>query len=133
MTCASGRLRKFLHGYGVAPLNPEPQVFKRVVDVNSGTDKGAAPLSPELPSRLFPTARSYFFMKVGKIVLSLVFVTLTAVPAMAASDWVEEFLRRYDPSKSGEPAATTSSASIGQLLRTGELSVTLSDVINLMI
>src|SRR5262249_42840892 len=52
---------------------------------------------------------------------------------VAASDWVEEFLRRYDPSKSGEPAATTSSASIGQLLRTGELSVTLSDVINLMI
>jgi len=72
-------------------------------------------------------------MKVGKIVLSLVFVILMAVPSSASSDWVEEFLHRYDPSKAGAPAAPNSTTNIGQLVRTGELPVTLSDVINLMI
>ena len=72
-------------------------------------------------------------MKLGKIGFSLVFVMLLTVPATASSDWVEEFLHRYDPSKVRTEVATASTAGVGQLLRTGELSVSLTDVINLMI
>jgi outer membrane protein TolC len=72
-------------------------------------------------------------MKLAKIAISMLLVTAMAVPAMASSDWVEDFLRRYDPAKSVATVATTSTASLGQLIRTGEVPVTLSDVINLMI
>src|SRR5262245_5226849 len=72
-------------------------------------------------------------MKLSKIVVSIVLVTTLAVPAMASSDWVEEFLRRYEPSKNPTQVASNSTSAIGQLVRTGELPVTLSDVINLMI
>ncbi len=58
-----------------------------------------------------------------------------AAPAFASSDWVEEFLKRYDPAKSAAPApaGTPSASGIAQILRTGEMPVTLNDVINLMI
>src|SRR5262245_35282156 len=72
-------------------------------------------------------------MKLSKIVVSIVLVTTLAVPAMASSDWVEEFLRRYEPSKNPTQVASNSTSALGQLIRTGELPVTLSDVINLMI
>src|SRR5438876_2255777 len=72
-------------------------------------------------------------MKFTKIAISILLVTMLAVPAMASSDWVEDFLRRYDPSKSVATVATTSTEAIGQLLRTGEVPVTLNDVINMMI
>jgi len=73
-------------------------------------------------------------MKLIRIVISILLVVTVAAPAMASSDWVEEFLHRYDPGKSGATAvATNSTAELGQLLRTGELPVTLNDVINLMI
>src|SRR5262245_55683475 len=124
MTCANGRLRRFLHGYGAAPLKPEPQVF-RVADDADEINSAA--------SAAFLNCKESRFMKIAKIVLSLVFVILMAVPSSASSDWVEEFLHRYDPSKSGAPAAPNSTTNIGQLLSTGELPVTLSDVINLMI
>jgi len=73
-------------------------------------------------------------MNLRQIVISVLLVTTLSMPAMASSGWVEEFLRRYDPSHSAAAAATTNSTSgIGQLLRTGEVPVTLVDVINLMI
>ena len=68
-----------------------------------------------------------------KIAISILLAITITVPAMASSDWVDDFLRRYDPSKSAATVATTSTASIGQLIRTGEVPVTLSDVINMMI
>src|SRR5438874_2322022 len=58
-------------------------------------------------------------MKFTKIAISILLVTTLAVPAMASSDWVEDFLRRYDPSKSVATVATTSTEAIGQLLPTG--------------
>jgi outer membrane protein TolC len=72
-------------------------------------------------------------MKLTKIAVSILFVGMLAVPAMASADWVEEFLRRYDPSKSVATVAANSTETLGQLIRTGEISVTLSDVINMMI
>jgi outer membrane protein TolC len=60
-------------------------------------------------------------------------VTTLAAPAMASSDWVEDFLRRYEPAKGVGTAASNSAGSLGQLIRTGEVPVTLNDVINLMI
>jgi len=73
-------------------------------------------------------------MKFTRIAISILLVTTLTVPAMASSGWVEDFLRRYDPS-AGVATSTTNSArdSMGQFLRTGEIPVTLSDVINLMI
>jgi outer membrane protein TolC len=60
---------------------------------------------------------------------------MLAVPAFASEGWVEDFLRRYNPAA---PAVTTvattnSTEALGQLLRTGEVPVTMTDVINLMI
>src|SRR5262245_45856568 len=72
-------------------------------------------------------------MNLSKIVISILLVITLAVPAMASSDWVEEFLRRYEPSKDSPQVASLSTSAIGQLVRTGELPVTLNDVINLMI
>src|SRR5262245_63486263 len=72
-------------------------------------------------------------MKLTKIIVSVFLVAILAVPAMASTDWVEEFLHRYDPSKSVTTVASNSTETLGQLIRTGEISVTLSDVINMMI
>ena len=72
-------------------------------------------------------------MKLTRIAISILLITTLAVPTMASSGWVEEFLRRYDPSNSTATAASNPTASIAQLIRTGEVPVTLSDVINLMI
>jgi outer membrane protein len=71
-------------------------------------------------------------MKLIKIAISLLFVSMLVSPAMASSDWVEEFLRRYEPAKA-TTVASNSTEVLGQLLRTGEVPVTLSDVINMMI
>src|SRR6266404_1285597 len=72
-------------------------------------------------------------MNLTKIAISISLVITLAVPAMASADWVEEFLKRYDPSASRSTVASTIPTGGGQVLRTGEMPVTLSDVINLMI
>ena len=72
-------------------------------------------------------------MKVIRIAFSILLVTMLALPAMASSDWVDEFLRRYEPSRSLATVATTSMSNLGQLLRTGEVPVTINDVISMMI
>jgi len=71
-------------------------------------------------------------MKLTRIAISILLITILAVPALAES-WVEEFLRRYEPAKGTGAVASSSTAAIGQLLRTGEVPVTLNDVINMMI
>jgi outer membrane protein TolC len=71
-------------------------------------------------------------MKLSKIFTALVLVTAMSIPAIASSDWVGDFLRRYDPKNSPAPAGASSNA-MAQLLRTGELPVTMNDVVNLMI
>ena len=73
-------------------------------------------------------------MKATKIFISLLLITNLAVPAMASENWVDTFLRRYDPSKTAASTGTSSSSTqVGQLLRTGEVPVTMGDVINLML
>src|SRR5262245_45313981 len=72
-------------------------------------------------------------MKLTKIAISVLLVLTLALPAMASSDWVADFLKRYDPGKSAEGGSAGSAGSIGQFLRTGEVPVTLSDVINMLI
>src|SRR5437588_5394962 len=72
-------------------------------------------------------------MKLTKIFISLVLVTAMSIPAVASSDWVEDFLRRYDPSKSAPAPTGAANSQLTQLLRTGELPVTMNDVVNLMI
>src|SRR6476659_6483736 len=72
-------------------------------------------------------------MNLTKIAISISLIITVTVPAMASADWVEEFLRRYDPSASRATVASSIPAGGGQVLRTGEMPVTLSDVINLMI
>jgi outer membrane protein TolC len=56
------------------------------------------------------------------------------MPGMASSNWVDDFLHRYDRSASGPSQPQTApQANLGQLLRTGEVPITLNDVINMMI
>ena len=78
-------------------------------------------------------------MKVTKIFISLLLITTLAVPAMAASDWVDDFLKRFDLSKNlaaggaGGGSSTTPNPQLGQILRTGELPVTMNDVVSMML
>src|SRR2546425_2629152 len=73
-------------------------------------------------------------MKLTRIVISILLVATLAVPAMANSDWVEDFLRRYDPPRSaGAGGSNASSTNLGQLLQTGIVPVTMADVIAMMI
>src|SRR3989442_3657241 len=73
-------------------------------------------------------------MKLTRIVIMVLLVRTLSMPAMASSNWVSDFLHRYDPS-AGVPSQPRSSpqANLGQLLRTGEVPITLNDVINMMI
>ena len=66
-------------------------------------------------------------MKVILLMLAL------AAPAMAQNDWVDGFLRRYDPSRGAATVATNSTSTLGQLLQTGIVPITLNDVVNMMI
>jgi len=73
-------------------------------------------------------------MKFNKIIMSIFLTTALTLPAMASPNWVEDFLRRLHPPKSvaARPEVVPAST-IGKFLRTGEVPVTLSDVINMMV
>ena len=75
-------------------------------------------------------------MRITRFVVTtlLVFMmVLPVVPAMASSDWVDDFLRRYQPFLAAEPASTARLQPAGQLFPAGTVQVALSDVINMMI
>jgi outer membrane protein len=73
-------------------------------------------------------------MNLTRIVASVMLAGILAMPALASSNWVEDFLHRYDPPASVPSQPKTSpQANLGQLLKTGEVSITLNDVINMMI
>ena len=73
-------------------------------------------------------------MKLTKIIISILLTAALTSPAMASSDWVDDFLHRYDPSTTGASGPETAKAvSLGQLLRTGEVPVTMNDVINMLL
>src|SRR5216684_235813 len=73
-------------------------------------------------------------MKLTRIVISALLSGTLTMPAMASSNWVNDFLHRYDPSASvpSQPKGSPQ-GNLGQLLRTGEVPITLNDVINMMI
>ncbi|HYR85199.1 MAG TPA: TolC family protein [Terriglobia bacterium] len=71
-------------------------------------------------------------MKVTKIVICALLILSFAAPAMAYSDSVEEFLRRYDPSKSEPARPGQSAADLAQLLQTGVVPITMNDVVNML-
>src|SRR5207247_796779 len=59
---------------------------------------------------------------------------MLTTPAMASSNWLEDFLRRYDPSAKTTPLpASPPAPSVGQFLKTGEVPVTINDVVNMML
>jgi hypothetical protein len=80
----------------------------------------------------FPLVRS-FQMRIAKIVFAALLAIIVAVPAMASSDWVDDFLRRYQPASVTGTVLTAGVPNAGQLFPTGTVPVTLSDVINLLI
>jgi len=75
-------------------------------------------------------------MRITRYVVTTLLVSvavLRALPAMASSDWVDDFLRRYQPSLSAEASSAPRPQPAGQLFPTGTVQVALSDVINMMI
>ena len=74
-------------------------------------------------------------MRLTRIVISVLLAGMLSMPAMASSDWVDDFLHRYDPKPGSSPAQVQNGpqANLAQLLRTGEVPITLNDVINAMI
>src|SRR5438105_12747626 len=73
-------------------------------------------------------------MRLTRIVVSVLLAGTLSMPATASSNWVDDFLQRYDRSASGPSQPNTApQANLGQLLRTGEVPITLNDVINMMI
>jgi outer membrane protein TolC len=73
-------------------------------------------------------------MNFTRIVASVVLAGVLALPGMASSNWVDDFLHRYESSGS-VPSQPNSpqQANLSQLLKTGEVPITLNDVINMMI
>ncbi|HYR43165.1 MAG TPA: TolC family protein [Terriglobia bacterium] len=73
-------------------------------------------------------------MNLTKIVTSFLFSVTLAIPAMASSNWVNDFLHRYDPSATApsRPESVTT-PNVSQFLRTGEVPVSINDVINMML
>jgi len=73
-------------------------------------------------------------MNLTRIVASVVLAGILALPGMASSNWVDDFLHRYDPPGSvpSQPKSPQQ-ANLSQLLKTGEVPITLNDVINMMI
>ena len=73
-------------------------------------------------------------MNLTKIVTSVLFSVTFAIPAMASSNWVNDFLHRYDPSATAasRPESATT-PNVSQFLRTGEVPVSINDVINMML
>src|SRR5207253_2297348 len=72
-------------------------------------------------------------MNLTKIAASILLVAMLAVPAMASTDWVDDFLHRYDPRTVAPRPESGGGLNIGQFLRTGEVPVSLNDVINMML
>ena len=79
-------------------------------------------------------------MRVSKIFVALLVMLVflrTPAPAQAEinTSFVKEFLNRYRPSKAGLPAAATgqSSQDLASLIRTGQLPLSIGDLINLML
>jgi outer membrane protein len=72
-------------------------------------------------------------MKLPRVVISSLLVLTLATPAMAASNWVDDFLRRYSPSTDPIPVASATNANLGQLLQTGTLAVSINDVVQMIL
>jgi outer membrane protein len=72
-------------------------------------------------------------MKLTRVVISSLLVLTLATPGMAASNWVDDFLRRYSPSTDPTPVASATNASLGQLLQTGTLAVSINDVVQMIL
>jgi outer membrane protein TolC len=72
-------------------------------------------------------------MRLIKIVVTTVLVIIVAAPAMASNGWVDDFLRRYQPTAAAEPAPGAGVRTAGQFFPTGTVPIALADVINMMI
>jgi len=73
-------------------------------------------------------------MKITNIFITAVLIMALATPSMAASNWVDDFLRRYQPSAgSPEAAVPDPGQNLAQLLQTGTMPLMLNDVVNLML
>ena len=77
-------------------------------------------------------------MKVSRIFVALlvmfaIFRTSASARAEINTNFVKEFLNRYRPLKVGSPAAAQSSQDVASLIRTGQLPLSVGDLINLII
>src|SRR5437867_3457694 len=72
-------------------------------------------------------------MKFTKIIATIFLSVTLALPAVASPNWVEDFLRRLHPKSVTPRPEVVPASTIGQFLRTGEVPVSLSDVINMMV
>src|SRR5207244_1407831 len=77
-------------------------------------------------------------MKVSRIFVALLvmfalFRTSASARAEINTNFVKEFLNRYRPSKVGLPVAAQSSQDVASLIRTGQLLLSVGDLINLII
>lgn len=72
--------------------------------------------------------------RVGAALFAILSVVVTAVPASAAQNWVDQFLSRYRPVAPTFPVASgQSQQELLDMIRSGQLPLTANDVINLML
>jgi len=70
---------------------------------------------------------------VALLVMFALFRTSASARAEINTNFVKEFLNRYRPLKAGLPAAAQSSQDVASLIRTGQLPLSVGDLINLII
>ncbi len=70
-------------------------------------------------------------MKIKQLLISTFLICSLAAPLLAESNWVDEFLRRYQPVTATEPGAPVSDVS--EMLQTGTIPISVNDLVNLML
>src|SRR5262245_27302955 len=158
MICESGAHRGFSRGFDERQPSRERQVsrgsltetltrrFAAPSPSGTGTILRSIPLplgegaakrrvrvsvSDPIPFFLFHVFKE-FPMRITRFVVTSLLVLTIALPAMASSDWVDDFLRRYQPSAVAE-VASNARPPVGQLFLIGTVKVSLYEVIYMLI
>lgn len=65
--------------------------------------------------------------------LTLSLMLFVAIPAGAQSNWATDFVKKYNPDAEAAAPPANPPSTIAQFLKTGEIPITLSDVVNMML
>src|SRR2546429_9780984 len=73
-------------------------------------------------------------MNIRRFWIATLFIASLTVPLRGESNkWVDEFLRRYEPSAESTGASSLTPTAIAEMLQTGTIPIGMNDLVNLML